>query len=577
MIYTDDYLRQYSPVYDTTADYNTNAKSYFDYLARKNHLDRLQSDLINELIRREALFSDTNSIDFTVDGQWRGEGKKDILSIQADVKRSPATENHFLVGTETKNFVVPNAIKELDDGLYAPDFLTMIKELDRSVMNVKNEIVVSNELELQQAIDYLTDGGTVKFKQGVSFDIESVNVTHSGILFDGNNATLISKSNNKMFNIHPNVTDLTFRNLNFTSAFFTSAHNFIYGVFNKNILVDNCRFTGGYFHTNLSLVENLTVQRCESKDFYGFAYNVYGCKGLYYLFNHLYNGINYDGLKVSGTESGSEVTVNDDVYILNNRVHNCKGDGIDIATNDGKNYIIMNNECYDNEAYGIQFKIVYQTNNGLRDSIIKNNILKSNGTGGISIQSPTEMTPLENIVIEDNIISSLGNTTTGAGIRVYNGITIKVKRNVINGYQMGIRGIEASSTFIEFNDILNVRFGIQVEVQIAGKQVRNAIINQNRVTNFSSAGVNVNGLACVKSLVTENKFRNELLTAYAILDTGTDTALYANITGYSNAIPTGLGTKGDRVINTDIGTGKPMYWLCTVTSSQATWVPQDII
>lgn len=41
-------LRNYTPVYDNMADYTTNAKSYYDYLARSNAFLKLLSDRIWE-------------------------------------------------------------------------------------------------------------------------------------------------------------------------------------------------------------------------------------------------------------------------------------------------------------------------------------------------------------------------------------------------------------------------------------------------------------------------------------------------------------------------------------------------
>ena len=54
--------RHYRPWFDPDADYNTNAKSYYDYLAyRVKQLDYM-IDAINDLLRRDINTKDTDTV-----------------------------------------------------------------------------------------------------------------------------------------------------------------------------------------------------------------------------------------------------------------------------------------------------------------------------------------------------------------------------------------------------------------------------------------------------------------------------------------------------------------------------------
>lgn len=126
---------QYEPWYDDRKDYNTNAPSYYDYLAHRNYNHHLIVDLLNRVARRNVTVTDTASIDFTKTNDWISEDKcnnyHDIIDLKADVKLSKKTDT-VTIGNYAQNqktFTFSNAIKIYEDGLYARDTTEVLTNL----------------------------------------------------------------------------------------------------------------------------------------------------------------------------------------------------------------------------------------------------------------------------------------------------------------------------------------------------------------------------------------------------------------------------------------------------------------
>ena len=217
-----DSRRYYKPWYDTQADYNTNAKSYYDYLARYNHFLGIVNDYLNRLLNRDLLVKDTKTIDLTKLGDWLDNGGcspdnyDDEITIEADVKVSKETESY-------KDKVLPNAIKVKDDGLYSRDYtqilddifdlldqiqekidqiLNKLSELDSKIQNLETRI--NNKIDkvsdaLQKLIDNLYKSGAItsndinnfEFKPGRN--IATGNINLFGGTPDGNSFIRTSK------------------------------------------------------------------------------------------------------------------------------------------------------------------------------------------------------------------------------------------------------------------------------------------------------------------------------------------------------------------------------------------------
>ena len=117
----------WQPWYDDRKDYNTNAPSYYDYLARFNYFLRVITDFINRLARRNINVKDTSTVDLTKTGDWTSQ---DSIEIKADVN----------VSTNT-NKLYPNAINVLTDGLYVSDFTNEITKLKEKDTDLQNRLV----------------------------------------------------------------------------------------------------------------------------------------------------------------------------------------------------------------------------------------------------------------------------------------------------------------------------------------------------------------------------------------------------------------------------------------------------
>lgn len=116
----------WQPWYDDRKDYNTNAPSYYDYLARFNYFLREITDFINRLARRYINVKDTSTVDLTKTGDWTSQ---DSIEIKADVKVSTNTNQSY-----------PNAIKVLTDGLYVSDFTNDIIKLNQKDIDLQSQI-----------------------------------------------------------------------------------------------------------------------------------------------------------------------------------------------------------------------------------------------------------------------------------------------------------------------------------------------------------------------------------------------------------------------------------------------------
>ena len=116
----------WQPWYDDRKDYNTNAPSYYDYLARFNYFLREITDFINRLARRNIHVKDTSTVDLTKTGDWSSQ---DMIEIKADVNVSTNTNQSY-----------PNAIKVLTDGLYVSDFTNDIIKLNQKDIDLQSQI-----------------------------------------------------------------------------------------------------------------------------------------------------------------------------------------------------------------------------------------------------------------------------------------------------------------------------------------------------------------------------------------------------------------------------------------------------
>lgn len=140
----------YDPWYSIKADYNTNAKSYYDYLARYNQFAHWTELLINRLLDRNIEVVDSNNIDLTKIGDWINNGNctvdgridfDDVIEITAKVILSSDIDKYIFEGLEVTEYDVMNAIDDRDNGLWAADFTDVLRQITYEIGKIKEEIV----------------------------------------------------------------------------------------------------------------------------------------------------------------------------------------------------------------------------------------------------------------------------------------------------------------------------------------------------------------------------------------------------------------------------------------------------
>lgn len=121
--------RHFRPWYDDDADYNTNAKSYYDFLARFIRQLDYMITLMNKLLDQNLEALETNTVRMQKDGDWgkyhieKGnvvydEGGSSIEKLSAYVKISK---------------VALNDIEAKDDGIWSEDFQPKIDALNKRI------------------------------------------------------------------------------------------------------------------------------------------------------------------------------------------------------------------------------------------------------------------------------------------------------------------------------------------------------------------------------------------------------------------------------------------------------------
>lgn len=127
--------RRFAPWYDDQADYNTNAKSYYDYLARRNKYLKYLTDAINYLESRQLSVAETATTKMSRANDWykqnplTGDNSNNEVTITTDVKLSDKTDPK------------PNAIiVDGNKGLYAKDFTSDIDGIKNDIKNIDSKV-----------------------------------------------------------------------------------------------------------------------------------------------------------------------------------------------------------------------------------------------------------------------------------------------------------------------------------------------------------------------------------------------------------------------------------------------------
>ena len=130
----------WQPFFDDRRDFNTNANSYYEYLAHINYLLRSIVDLLNRANRRNIKVEDSKTIDITKTYDWISEdianNYHDIITLKADTKVSKETTQKVL----DKTYDLVNAIVLNDDGLYVADYLPVLTSILSDLSKLREDL-----------------------------------------------------------------------------------------------------------------------------------------------------------------------------------------------------------------------------------------------------------------------------------------------------------------------------------------------------------------------------------------------------------------------------------------------------
>lgn len=148
---------QWQPWYDDRRDYNTNAPSYYDYLANNHGNERAIVDLLNRVARRNIKTKNTNTVNTTKELDWIDEGDNshsyhDVVTLKSDVVLSSYLKN---LNFDSKEFNLSNSTQALNDGVYTPDYLPLIQSSSTKINTeiadrTNNQNILQTQINNQQ-------------------------------------------------------------------------------------------------------------------------------------------------------------------------------------------------------------------------------------------------------------------------------------------------------------------------------------------------------------------------------------------------------------------------------------------
>ena len=169
----------YQPWYDDRRDYNTNAPSYYDYLANTNrYLDKL-TWLTNRVARRNINVQSTNAIHYTKEFDWIDENKErginwhDVINLKCELVLSKLVKRlqYQQLDGQYKDLESPNSLIIENDGLYNPDVTNYLIELNKDVRALNTKID-----NLKADILKAVDEKTKEFERRIDEKINNIRV-----------------------------------------------------------------------------------------------------------------------------------------------------------------------------------------------------------------------------------------------------------------------------------------------------------------------------------------------------------------------------------------------------------------
>ena len=489
--------RRFAPWYDDRADYNTDAKSYYDYLARTNKLLDAISYLLNKVMYRDINVNSTDSIEMKQSNKWSDDNNAIQLYSNVKLTSKPhAVENALIIDSDDNGMsgglYIPNFDKNLDGrGILVNDFGAVGDGIVDDTESIQKALNVGGKVLLHQNREYRIT------KPLKVMDNTQLNGQKARIIFDGG-----------VLNDHGMIE--------------------LYG---SNIIIENVIFNGNIkkFINNgdikqhtYTTTENRGVDgirsgnNIEVSDFIS-RYNVFEeiqKMGIVINTNRGKNLVSeFDTFEYTNRD-GSWL-VGDNVFILNNFYKNTHDNAIVFDAQYGfkshtgltiiGNKVLPSTDIFDvenilNESFmdGIYIGQNINNKNTINDVLISNNIINSRYIG---IYGDS----LINVTIEGNNISTKNNSTTVST----NGIIIKKSTN---GNITGNK-IKTNSYCINYEDseLIDISSNNFFSNYIDVYNVKNSIINNN---NFTSNSGNSNISSITNCKVMNNIFTGGVLPYY---------------------------------------------------------------
>lgn len=203
--------QSYEPWYDVNADYNTNAKSYMDYLGRTNQEINIIIDRTNKNTLRDVNVENSESIKMDKNGNWFSEDKKDYnVILSSEVILSQLKETMKIYDT---NYTLNNSIHVNKDGIMSTNYKPVLEDhrkqivklgLDLDVasagINAGSRIILMDSLdrELEESTsDWINRHinkikyGTILFTSAKEYRLDKkIELTNSDICLDFNNSVI---------------------------------------------------------------------------------------------------------------------------------------------------------------------------------------------------------------------------------------------------------------------------------------------------------------------------------------------------------------------------------------------------
>ena len=199
----------YQPWYDDRRDYNTNAPSYYDYLANTNrYLDKL-TWLTNRVARRNINVQSTNAIHYTKEFDWIDENKErginwhDVINLKCELVLSKLVKRlqYQQLDGQYKDLESPNSLIIENDGLYNPDVTNYLIELNKDVRSLNTKID-----NLKADILKAVDEKTKEFERRIDEKINNIRVPEQNQQV---NETKVNELiDNKLTEIKPKVDNI---------------------------------------------------------------------------------------------------------------------------------------------------------------------------------------------------------------------------------------------------------------------------------------------------------------------------------------------------------------------------------